>query len=118
MLITREQTQHYSSFDEFIDSLADQQLVYYASDLLAQHACHTMQELGMAIKRATEVCHTLHLPLRENFKVVFRSSNGEVVQDWRLSPTAYLLLVLNADSHNDIVARAQLEMVRRVLKQQ
>lgn len=115
MLVTIEQTRTYSRLDDFIDSLADRQLTCYASDLLEQRGCENMSELGQAVKRATEVCHSMHLPLRENFKVVFRSVNGKVVQDWRLSPMAYLLMVLNADPHNEMVARTQVEMVRRVL---
>ena len=115
MLVTIEQTRTYSRLDDFIDSLADRQLTCYASDLLEQRGCENMGELGQAVKRATEVCHSMHLPLQENFKVVFRSVNGNVVQDWRLSPMAYLLMVLNADPHNEMVARTQVEMVRRVL---
>jgi len=117
MLVTIAQTQTYSRLHEFIDSLADQQLTFYASDLLNQQGCDSMSTLEQAVKRATEVCSSMHLPLRENFKVVFRSQNGKLVQDWRLSPMAYLLMVLNADSHNALVARAQVEMVRRVLNQ-
>ena len=115
MLVTFEQTRTNSPLDEFLDSLAEQQLTFYASDLLEKRCCDSLEELGQAVRRATEVCHTMHLPLRENFKVVYRSQNGEVVQDWRLSPMAYLLMVINSDSHNDVVARMQVEMVKRVL---
>lgn len=115
MLVTFEQTRTYSPLNEFLDSLAEQQLTYYASDLLEKRCCDSFEELGQAVRRATEVCHTMHLPLQENFKVVYRSQNGEVMQDWRLSPMAYLLMVINSDSHNDVVARMQVEMVKRVL---
>jgi hypothetical protein len=77
-----------------------------------------MEELASAIRRATEVCSSMHMPLQENFKVVFRSSNGEVLQDWRLSPLAYMLMILNADSHNDLVARTQVEVAKRMLNMQ
>lgn len=115
MLVSIERPRTYSRLDDFVDSLADRQLTCYASDLLQQRGCQSLSELGEAVKRATEVCNSMHLPLQENFKVVFRSQNGKVVQDWRLSPMAYLLMVLNADPHNDVVARTQVEMVRRVL---
>ncbi|MCX2741886.1 hypothetical protein [Pontibacter anaerobius] len=117
MLVTIEQTRTYTPLENFLDSLADKELTCYASDLLQQHGCESMVELSQAIKRATEVCTSMHLPLRENFKPVYRSRNGEVVQDWRLSPMAYMLMVLNADARNDLVARTQLEMVRRFLRQ-
>ena len=116
MLATIVESRTHSRLDDFVNMLAERQLTCYASDLLAQRGCESMSELGEAVKRATEVCHSMHLPLQENFKVVFRSQNGRVVQDWRLSPMAYLLMVLNADPHNDMVARMQVEMVRRVLE--
>ncbi|WP_299757192.1 hypothetical protein [uncultured Pontibacter sp.] len=115
MLVTIEQSRTYSPLDNFLDSLAEKDLTCYASDLLQQHGCESMNELSQAIKRATEVCNSMHLPLQENFKVVYRSRNGEVVQDWRLSPMAYMLMVLNANAKNDLVARTQVEMVKRFL---
>ncbi|PRY15621.1 hypothetical protein CLV24_102243 [Pontibacter ummariensis] len=117
MLMTIEETRTYTSLEDFLDSLADRNLTCYATDLLQQRGCASIEDLGRAVKRATEVCNSMHLPLRENFKVVYRSQNGEVVQDWRLSPMAYLLMVLNSDSQNDVVARMQVEMVKRVLQQ-
>ncbi|TPE45953.1 hypothetical protein [Pontibacter mangrovi] len=115
MLVTIEQTRSYTPLENFLDSLADNKLTCYASDLLQQHGCESMEELALAIRRATEVCNSMHLPLRENFKPVYRSRNGEVVQDWRLSPMAYMLMVLNADARNGLVARTQVEMVKRFL---
>lgn len=115
MLVTIEQTRSHTPLENFIDSMADTQLTCYASDLFQQRGCDTLNELSQAIRRATEVCTSMHLPLQENFKVVYRSRNGEVVQDWRLSPMAYLLMVLNANSQNDVVARTQVEMVKRML---
>lgn len=118
MLMTIESGKPYRQLDEFLDSLADCNLSFYASDLLNQKGCRTMDEVSLALRRATQVCNSMHLPLRENIKVVYRAQNGEVVQDWRLSPMAYLLMVLNADSRNDLVAHLQVEMVKRVLQQQ
>ncbi|WP_230407019.1 hypothetical protein [Pontibacter cellulosilyticus] len=115
MLMTIETTSTNSPLEQFIDSLADQNLTYYASDLLHLTGCESMDELGTALRRATEVCTCMHIPLRENFKVVFRPQNGELVQDWRLSPMAYMLMVLNSNSQNDLVAHLQVEMVKRVL---
>ncbi|MDX5481990.1 MAG: hypothetical protein LPK07_09930 [Hymenobacteraceae bacterium] len=115
MLMTIEHPRTHSPLEDFLDSLADQNLTCYATDLLQQRGCANMEELGLAIRRATEVCNSLHLPLQENFKVVFRSQNGEVVQDWRLSPMAYLLMVINSDANNELVAKMQVAMVKRVL---
>jgi len=115
MIVSIEQYGYNSPIDDFVNSMADSKLTFYASELLSCKGCQDMEELRQALKRATEVCTSMHMPLRENFKVVFRSKGGEVVQDWRLSPFAYLLMVINADSHNDLVAHMQVEMVKRAL---
>lgn len=115
MLVTIESTRSQHPFTDFEDSLADSLLTHYATELLEQQGCDNLIELRQAVKRATEVCNCMHLPLRENFKVVYRSRNGEVVQDWRLSPMAYMLMVLNANSSNSFVARTQVEIVQRAL---
>jgi hypothetical protein len=118
MLMTIENANLNSPLEQFIDNLADQNLTYYASDMLQLTGCKSMDELSMALRRATEVCTCMHIPLRENFKVVFRPQNGELLQDWRLSPMAYMLLVLNSNSQSDLVAQLQVEMVKRVLNQE
>jgi hypothetical protein len=115
MLMTIDHISIQNPFESFVDSLADRNLTCYASDLLEQQGCHNLQELSDAVKRATEVCNCMHVPLQENFKVVYRSRNGEVVQDWRLSRMAYLLTALNADSRNAFVAQLQVEMVKHML---
>jgi hypothetical protein len=115
MLMTLEHTTVNSPIEDFLDSIADQNLTCYASDLMPLTGCKNMDELSFALKRATEVCNCMHMPIRENFKVVYRSKAGEVVQDWRLSPMAYLLLVINSDSQNNLVAQLQVEMIKRVL---
>jgi hypothetical protein len=115
MLVTIEPTTAHAPIDNFVESLADSHLTCYASDLIMCEGCHTFDELSQAVKRATEVCNCMHLPLQENFKVVYRSQNGEVVQDWKLSPMAYMLTMLNADARSNVVARLQTEMVRRMM---
>ncbi|MBD1396105.1 hypothetical protein H9Q13_02915 [Pontibacter sp. JH31] len=115
--MTIEHIATHNPIENFTDSLADRNLTRYASEILEQHGCSSLQDLRIAVKRATEVCSCMHMPLQENFKVVYRSRNGEVVQDWRLSPMAYLLTALNSDSRNTFVAQLQVEMVKRMLNQ-
>lgn len=115
--MTLDHVSLHSTIENFADSLADRNLTHYASDLLEKNGCRSLHELSFAVKRATEACNCMHLPLQENFKVVYRSRNGEVVQDWRLSPMAYLLTALNSDPHNAFVANLQVEVVKRMLDQ-
>jgi hypothetical protein len=116
MLIKIEHNKPNSPLEGFLDSIAERNLTYYASDLLALTGCKSVQELSQALKKATEVCNCMDVPLQENFKVVYRSKEGEVLQDWRLSPMAYLLLIINSDVHSEIVAKMQYEIISKVLK--
>lgn len=118
MLATIDQIHNNSFIDDFLSNLQERNLTFYATDLLECEGCRNMDELGDAVRRATEVCTCMHLPLQENFKVVFRSNNGEVIQDWRLSPMAYMLLAINSDSSNQVVAKLQVELIKKVLNQE
>lgn len=118
MLATFDQLQNHSNIDVFLDSVLERNLTFYASDLLDKHACQSHEELGLALKRACEVCSCMHLPLRENIKVVYREQDGQMVQDWKLSPMAYMLLLLNSDASNQVVAQVQVELIKRALHQE
>ncbi len=118
MLATIDQIKNSVYMDDFLSSLSERNLTLYATDLFESHGCSNMLELTEAIRKATEVCTCMQVPLQENFKVVFRSRNGEVVQDWRLSPMAYLLLAINSDSRNEVVAKLQVELVKKALQQE
>ncbi|GAB3815137.1 hypothetical protein [Pontibacter rugosus] len=71
MLVPIDSLRNQPHLDKFIDSLADRHLRYYATDLLEQHGCESLEEVRLAVKRATEVCTSMHLPLRENIKRLF-----------------------------------------------
>ena len=118
MLATIDQIKNSAFIDDFMNSLSERNLSIYATDLLECRGCSSMAELSEAVRKATEVCTCMHLPLQENFKVVFRSRNGEVMQDWRLSPMAYMLLAINSDTSNQVVAKLQVELIKRVLHQE
>lgn len=118
MLVTIDQIKNNSVIDDFLSRMTERNLTFYATDLLDCEGCRSMDALGDAVRRATEVCNCMHLPLHENFKAVFRSKDGQVMQDWRLSPMAYMLLAINSDSSNQMVAQLQVELVKRALHQE
>jgi len=118
MLATLDQILYHGPIDGFLESIAERNLTYYASDLLDKQACRSREELSEAVKRATDVCSCMHLPLQENIKAVYRSQDGQVIQDWRLSPVAYMLLLINSDASNQVVAQLQLELINRALHQE
>ncbi|MDX5346559.1 MAG: hypothetical protein LPK19_04880 [Hymenobacteraceae bacterium] len=110
-----EFVQRNRSLDDFLDSITESNLTFYASDLIQARGCSNLEELAAAINKATQVCSCMNVPVRDNFKPVFRSGQGNLLQDWKLSPLAYYLTIINSDSSNKFVARMQVEMARRML---
>jgi hypothetical protein len=79
----------------------------YASELTDQLRI-SEEDFDDAIERAFSACVSLNIPIKDNFKSIFRSFENYVVTDWKLSSLACYLIVINADPANPDVARAQL----------
>lgn len=95
---------------------AEQNLVYYASEAADEMGFESYDELQEAIKRSMKLCETTGLPLRNNFRRIFKSSSMGVVFDWKLSVLAYRLVQLNGDTANNQVARLQIDLVKNFYK--
>lgn len=103
-------------FDELEEALIHQALNYKASNLWSK-GFETPEGLSQAVARAMRVCRSTGIPLREHFKPVYVSDDEEhlVVQDWRLSKFAYLLVLLNAERERPLVGRLQVRLIRSYL---
>lgn len=107
----------YSSpfFEDFLYSLRERKLRYYASELLQVLALPQLSLLEDAIKRAMSACRSQQLVLAEHFKPIYRCQETGVVKDWKLSPLAWCLVMLNADPAYPEVARMQLALISKQL---
>lgn len=100
-------------FVEFLHSLQESKLRYYASELQRILDMATLDLLEAALLRAMNVCRHQQLDLAEHFKPIYRCEESGVVKDWKLSPLAWCLVMINADPANPEVARMQLVLLAK-----
>ena len=100
-------------FEEFLHSLQERKLRYYASELQKILELPQLNQLDEALRRAMHVCRSQQLELAEHFKPIYRCEETGVLKDWKLSPLAWCLVMMNADPAYPEVARMQLALIRR-----
>ncbi len=88
--------------------LFEAKLNYLVSEVMNALHIEDADEMATSLKRAVLACGSLELPLHRNFKKVFRSDGENMIMDWKLSPLACYLIVINCNPGNEHVARAQL----------
>jgi len=86
--------------------------ICYASELM-ENLDVPEEELDIAIERAFKACASLNISIKQNFKSVFRTCDDHLVTDWKLSPLACYLIVINADPANQRVARMQVHFATK-----
>lgn len=104
------------NFEIFLESLRYQKLKYYASELQQRLQITELNELKQAVNRAMSVCRIQQLGMEDHFKPIYRCEESQVIIDWKLSPLAYCLVMLNANPAHAEVARLQLQLVHRVMQ--
>lgn len=104
------------SFVAFLHSLQESKLRYYASELQNILEMNTLESLEAALLRAMNVCRHQQLDLAEHFKPIYRCKESGVVKDWKLSPLAWCLVMINADPANPAVARMQLTLLAKSIE--
>ena len=84
---------------------------FLASDLLS-NGFSDMRQINEAIDRAIQIClSSSTFSIKKNFKPVYISDNGNMLCDWKLSPIARKLVIVNADASIPIVAKIQFELL-------
>lgn len=92
--------ENFSQFNEL-------RLTYYASDIMEQLGCEDEEDMKDAMDRVFQVCQSVNLPLQSNFKKIYRSDGNKLIVDWKISPLACYLLMINGNPCNPNVAKAQ-----------
>jgi hypothetical protein len=87
-------------------------LIYYASEAAEKMHFSGIGEFHGAVKRAMEICSYSGLPLRMNFKQIYKCSPNGVTYDWKLSALGFQLVCLNGSSENPFTARMQINLLR------
>ncbi len=103
---------HSNLLDEIEERIADSTLHHYASELL-EKCLRDEQELESAMQRTMIALCGAHMPCRQHVKKVFVSYGSSIRNDWLVSDLAFRLIIMNADVSNPVVARLQVEMVKK-----
>ncbi|GIV34293.1 MAG: hypothetical protein KatS3mg031_1828 [Chitinophagales bacterium] len=104
------------AFEDFLDSIIEQQLRYFASQLRFM-GIHDPATIEHSVSRAMMVCKAAQIPLRENFKSVYICTENSIKRDWRLSELAMKLVIINSDITKPMVAETQVWLVKNRLNQ-
>lgn len=81
---------------------------HFASEIKEMLEIDDLGEFEQALQRTFQSIQSLQLPLERNFKKVFRYNGQQLVQDWKVSPLASYLIIINCNPAHATVARAQL----------
>ena len=106
----------FNQISRFLDLIAIQKCVYYASDVLKAEE-DQWSEVEHAVQRTLEVFRTLDVSADEHFYVVYRAGLDSLYKDWRLSNLACLYLMVNGDP-TDLrsLAHQQTELIGQMLE--
>ena len=89
-------------------------LRHLASELMEELGYHSEADLEHALARTFDVCTALHIYIPHHFRQVYVFSTEEGLQtDWQLTDLGSYLLLVNGNSRNPRVARAQLHFLKR-----
>jgi DNA-damage-inducible protein D len=88
-----------------------QRLLYYASEIMERMGETSATDFDETLFRTMKVCTSLEISIADNFKKIYRYDGEKMVKDWRLSPLASYLLLLNGNPMNPSVAKAQMYAV-------
>ena len=86
----------------------DNRLDYFASEIMKMLEIEDETDITFSLSRALQVCRTLNIPVSRNFKKVYRFNGVNLVTDWKISPLASYLIIINCNPENEQVAKAQL----------
>lgn len=83
-------------------------LNFFAVDIMEILDIADEEEITISLNRAFQVCSKLNIPFNENFKRVYRFNGEVLIADWKISPLACYLIIINCDPGHERVAEAQL----------
>lgn len=86
-------------------------LRHLVSDIMDDLGYCNEIDLRNALLRAFEVCCTLQIPISDNFRKIYRYNKDSVEVDWQVSDLGCYLLLINGNSCNPNVAKAQLRAI-------
>ncbi len=101
--------------DFFIEAVHDSELKYCCNDL-RNAGIETDTEIGLVIMRGIHSVNQAGLSPQHHFKHVFSTDieTGEIVHDWRMSKTGFLLALMSATDNNPLLNKIKIEIVKQI----
>lgn len=84
---------------------------HLVSELMDMLGYSDKNDLHAALMRAFETCCVLQIPIAANFRKVYRYHENAVEIDWQVSDLGCYLLLINGNTCNPHVAKAQLQAI-------
>lgn len=82
-------------------------LNYFVSEIMQTLSIINYDEINTSIKRAFQICETLKIPVNQNFKKIYCFDGISLIDDWKISPLACYLIIINCNPIHESVAKAQ-----------
>ena len=90
---------------------------FYASDLMDALDIDDINEFENVILTAERACMALDIPVKHNFRIVYRYDENGLFKDWEMSQLACYLVSINGDPGNPKIAKAQLHFAYNLKKE-
>lgn len=94
--------------DQVYRWLNESKFNYFASEILNSLEITDPKEIESALKRTFYACSVLHIPFNYNFEKIYCVEKEQIKDEWKISPFACYLLIINCNPKHELVAKAQL----------
>ncbi|MEO9870585.1 hypothetical protein [Ekhidna sp.] len=100
---------------DFIEAIRNREFLYRASSLMETD--EQFDQMVEAVNRAMKACLLRKIPIHDHFQGIYltNAKTHETIQDWKLSRLGYVLVILNGDPRNQLVAKTQIELAKSLL---
>lgn len=95
--------------------IEEAQLIHTSFQLKNALQLEDADEVDQAIQKSIRIFQQLNITVSPHFQQVYCAHSNCIRIDWRLSSFAYLLVLINCNSDNFMVAKAQIELIRNKL---
>jgi hypothetical protein len=99
----------------FEEAFYHAKMTHYASELIADFD-FTEQEFLTALRKASNALKTNDIPVGNHIRKIYKIQNGISTYDFKLSPLAFTLILLNGNTQNPNVAKLQVELINKILE--
>ncbi len=114
LCILDEPSQYYRLF---LEILIDSQIRYYASDVYKMLEFSTMDQFITTLEKAVNTLHLAEIPVEHHIRPVYISDKRDLIVDYKISPLAFGLITMYAETESPRIARIKVDWIRKILNE-